>query len=221
MAKVICKNCGHKNPSSAAVCENCGSFMFEEPEPVGAGGTAPVAQSTTQEPPQAVEPQNYPSQPFDQSPQQAADTIRIAGSGLFQQLSTLVGFLILGVFFILEYMGYLLNFYYFIIFFVLIIAVPTLMRMATSVIKFSGPNFSFRGSSSQQSYSITDVENVTIDQYNRQDQTITINFKVNRPPLQVEFSSIAAFRSVIVAFSRRRIVVIPPSRTQNNPNSGT
>ena len=195
--------------------------MFEEPEPVGAGGTAPVAQSTTQEPPQAVEPQNYPTQPCDQSPQQAADTIRIAGSGVFQQLSTLVGFLILGVFFVLEYMGYLLNFYYFIIFFVLIIAVPTLMRMATSVIKFSGPNFSFRGSSSQQSYSITDVENVTIDQYNRQDQTITINFKVNRPPLQVEFTSIAAFRTVIVAFSRRRIVVIPPSRTQNNPNSGS
>ena len=221
MAKVVCKNCGHKNPSSAAVCANCGSFMFEEPKPAGSGSTASVAQNTVQEPQQEVEPPNFTPQPVDQSPQRAPETIRIAGSGILQQMSTLVGFLILGVFFVLEYMGYLLNFYYFIIFFVLIIAVPTLMRMATSVIKFTGPNFSFRGSSSQESYSITDVENVTIDQYNRQDQTITINFKVNRPPLQVEFTSIAAFRTVIVAFSRRRIVVIPPSRTQNNPDSGS
>ena len=220
MVKVVCKNCGHKNPSSAAVCENCGSFMFEEPKPAGSGSVSSVPQSTEQEPQQETEPQ-YPSQSVDQPPQQTPETIRITGSGVLQQLSTLVGFLILGVFFVLEYMGYLLNMYYFVIFFVLIIAVPSLMRMATSVVKFNGPNFAFRDSPSSGSFEITDVENITIDQYNKQDQTMTINFKTNHPPLQVEFNSIATFRSVIVTFTRRRIVVIPMSRTQNSPDTGT
>ena len=121
----------------------------------------------------------------------------------------------------LEYNGYLSNMYYFIIFFVLILAVPTLMRTATSVVKFSGPNFTFRGSPNSASYDIKDVENITVDQYNKQDQTLTINFRTNQPPLQVEFNSVTTFRSAIVSFTRRRIVVIPMNRTQNSPDSGT
>ena len=221
MAKVVCKNCGHKNPSSAAVCENCGSFMFEDPKPA-VSGTAPSApQNIEQEPQQVTVPDNSPPQPVDQAPRQAPETIRVTGSGILQQMSTFVGFLILGVFFILEYNGYLSNMYYFLIFFVLILAVPTLMRTATSVVKFNGPNFTFRGSANSGSYDIKDVENITIDQYNKQDQTMTINFKTNQPPLQVEFNSVTTFRSAIVAFTRRRIVVIPMSRTQNSPGTGS
>ena len=221
MAKVVCKNCGHKNPSSAAVCENCGSFMFEDPKPAVSGSAPSAPQNIEQEPQQATEPDSYPSQSVDQSPKQAPETIRVTGSGVLQQMSTFVGFIILGVFFILEYNGYLSNMYYFLIFFVLILAVPTLMRTATSVVKFNGPNFTFRGSPNSGSYDIKDVENITIDQYNKQDQTMTINFKTNQPPLQVEFNSVTTFRSAIVSFTRRRIVVIPMSRTQNSPGTGS
>ena len=220
MAKVVCKNCGHKNPSSAAVCENCGSFMFEEPKPATSANAPSAPQNVEPEPQQVGEQQSAPAGPFETSNQPAPETITVNGKGILQQLSTVIGFAILAIFFVLEYQGYLLSIYYFVIFLVLIIAVPTLLRMAASVIRFNGPNFSFRTSSSPGSYPLSDVENITIDRYNRQDQTMTINFKVNRPPLQVEFNSIMAFRSVIVAFSRRRIVVIPPSRTQNSSSSG-
>ena len=168
MAKVVCKNCGHKNPSSAAVCENCGSFMFEDPKPAGSGSAPSAPQNIEQEAEQATVPENSLPQPVDQAPRQAPETIRVAGSGILQQMSTFVGFIILGVFFILEYNGYLSNMYYFLIFFVLILAVPTLMRTATSVVKFNGQNFTFRGSANSGSYDIKDVENITIDQYNKQ-----------------------------------------------------
>ena len=67
MAKVVCKNCGHKNPSSAAVCENCGSFMFEDPKPAGSGIAPSAPQNIEQEPQQATVPENSPSQPVDQA----------------------------------------------------------------------------------------------------------------------------------------------------------
>ena len=50
--------------------------------------------------------------------------------------------------------------YYFLIFFVLILAVPTLMRTATSVVKFNGPNFTFRGSPNSGSYENKENEKI-------------------------------------------------------------
>ena len=220
MAKTVCKNCGHKNPSSASVCENCGNFLFEEPKPVSSGvsQTAPVVEQETQM--QETEPGNMQAQPENTTSQQAPVTIKVSGGGILQQLSTLSGFAILGVFFVMEYMGFLLDAYYFVIFLALIFAVPTLLRKVGSVITFSGLNFSFRNSGSADMYPLTEVDNVKIDQYNRVDQTMTINFRDSRPPLQVEFNSIMAFRSVIVAFSRRRIPIIPAGPTSNTGNAG-
>lgn len=223
MAKTVCKNCGHKNPASAAVCENCGSFMFEEPK-------QPSQQASTQAPPDYTQDEQEPeqettpaSQYYDDSSssQQEPVTIKVSGGGAAQQFSTLSGFIILGAFFVLEYMGLLLNFYYFFVFLVLIFAVPTLIRRTTSVIRFNGYNFNFRNASVPESYPVSDIENVKIGQYDRMDQSLTINFKEGKTPLRVEFNSIMAFRSVVVAFSRRRIPIIPANAQQKNQAQGT
>ena len=216
MAKVVCKNCGHKNPSSAAVCENCGNFLFEdnrtaEPklaEPTTEIDQEPAIQETTTtnvaEPEQTVYPEKTPV------------TIRINGGGAAQQLSTLSGFAILAAFFALEYLGILRDYYYFFVFLVLIFAVPTLLRRVGSVVQFYGPDFRFKNAENNESYPLMDVENIQINQYNRMDQILTIHFRENKTPLQVEFNSMLTFGSVITAFRRRRIPVIPANAPAGN-----
>lgn len=220
MAKVVCKNCGHKNPSSASVCENCGNFMFDEPQPVAPTITQNAPSNIQEQAVQDAAVTSPTTQDTGFASQQQPVAIKVSGSGALQQLSTLSGFIILGLFFLFEFMGYLLNFYYFLVFLVLIFVVPTLLRRAGSIVRFMGPDFAFRNSGSAESYPLMDVENIKINQYNRMDQMLTINFRENRPPLQVEFNSIMAFRSVVVAFSRRRIPIIPANAPTNANNAG-
>ena len=215
MAKVVCKNCGHKNPSSAAVCENCGNFMFEDNQPA-----APVASQTVQENVQEPEvqetvPANVAESVQQTVPERAPVTIKVSGGAATQQLSTLSGFAILAVFFVLEYMGFLQNIYYFFVFLVLIFVVPSLLRRIGSVIQFIGPDFKFRKSGNNETYPLMDVENIQINQYNRMDQIMTIHFRENRAPLQVEFNSMMTFGTVVTAFRRRRIPVLPANASAN------
>ena len=220
MAKVVCKNCGHKNPSSASVCANCGNFLFEDPKPVSSGLSQQATPNVEEPQMQETAPGNLPAQPENSSYSQTPVTIKVSGGGILQQLSTLSGFAILGIFFALEYLGLLLDFYYFIIFLVLIFAVPTLLRKVGSVVTFSSYGFTFRNSGNAEPYPLAEVENIKIDHYNRMDQAMTINFRDSRPPLQVEFNSIMAFRTVITAFIRRRIPIIPAGPQSNNSGTG-
>ncbi len=215
MAKVVCKNCGHKNPSSAAVCANCGNFLFEDNRPAAPEMSQTDQESVPEPEIQETDSANVvePVQPT--GPERTPVNIKINGGGALQQLSTLSGFVILAIFFGLEYSGYLGSYYYFFIFLVLIFAVPSLLRRFGSVIRFVGPDFTFRNTGSNETYPLMDVENIQINQYTRMDQIMTIHFRENRNPLQVEFNSMMTFGAVVTAFRRRRVPILPVNAQSN------
>lgn len=197
--------------------------MFDDPKPATQAVNQP-APDDNQEQPEEVETEVQPAQMQDESNSgygaRAPETIKVSGGGLAQQMSTFSGFIILGIFLVLEFLGFLLNFYYFLLFLVLIFVVPTAIRRSTSVIQFTGQDFLFKHTGSADTYPLMDIENVKIDHYNRMDQTLTINFREGRPPLQVEFNSFVAFRSVLTAFNRRRIPILNSMAQSNAQRQG-
>lgn len=210
MAKIVCKNCGQKNPSSAAACSNCGNFLIDEPMQAA---KAPV---------QAIQEENLPQDsPSEQVNQEVetrpyegrVETINISGGKSSQWLGMGSGFAILAVFIGLEYSGVSLPSYSTYAFLALIFVLPSLLRRFTQAIKFNSTGFTIPKSNPPASFEFENIMNVKLGPYDRRDQSLTIYFKEEIPAVRMDFSSMFNFRNFVMMLSKRRIPIVP----QNSP----
>lgn len=220
MAKVVCKNCGHKNPMSASVCTNCGNFLFEEP----------VSSPTVSAPPQVTAPSGYEEQQ-DQSGQEEpvqetssytgpSESITVKTGSGSQALSTMGGFGVLAVILGLEYTNIIvLPSYAFWGFLLLIFVLPSVTRRYGSGVRFTTYGFSFPKAENKETFAYDNIETVVLDRYTRNDQAITLKFKQDHNPVQVDFNSIMTFNTLIRTFNRRRIP-IDYKRAQEQSSQG-
>lgn len=208
MAKTTCKNCGHKNPSSAAVCTKCGSFLFDEPVQTPSQ-TTQVAPAQNTDEPEVIETEATPYQG-------RIDTIKVAAGNSTQWISMIVGFALFAVFLVLSYTITLPS-YSIYIFLVMIFVLPSLMRRSSMGVKFTPGGFSFPKTGNEEFFQFSSIDSVRIGMYDRSQQTLTLNFKDEHVPVKVDFRSIMVFRSFITALSRRRITIVP----YGQQNTGT
>lgn len=222
MAKIVCKNCGQKNPSYAAACSNCGNFLVDEPT---GGSSTPAREIHEENAPESIE-QTVATQTTDEEeeePEQEtttytgrAETISVTSGNSRQYLSMIVGFAIFGAFIVLYYIVKNIPDYSLFIFMVLIFVVPTYIRRGASGVKFSAGGFSFPKTDNEEMFAYTDIENVKVGKYDKYDQSLTLFFKENHAPVKVNFRSFMAFRSLIVALNRRRVPITAPKQAASS-----
>lgn len=218
MAKVVCKNCGTKNPSSAVSCSNCGSFLVDD-----VSRTKSQPQSYTQPDVSEIEenqqestestPENVEARPYDGP----VETVKVPGGNSTQWLSMAVTFGILGVFLALEYLGFPLPSYSIYIFLVLIFIIPSLLRRVGTSVKFNQMGFSIPDRPELEPVQFDNIMNAKLGMYSRYEQSVTLYFKGSEPALKLDFNSMTNFRSLIMMLNRRRIPIVRENRTAN-PN---
>lgn len=205
MAKTVCKSCGHKNPASAAVCSNCGNFLFEEPEQPRQTVAETVQEDNTQqetESPEAVTPEIV--QPKETG---SEETILVKGGNSSQWIGMASAFGILMIFVVIQYLGYSLPSYYIYVFLALIFLLPSALRKLGTSVKFTQQDFFIPGETKNVTIEYDDIMSVKIGPYSRASQSLTIFFKNDKPGIILDFHSFTNFRTVVMMLNRRRIPV--------------
>lgn len=216
MAKVVCKNCGTKNPSSAASCSNCGSFLVDD------AYQKPSQPDTFTQPPAPVETEEAGGQdtqsaePVETKPYEGpVETVKVPGGNSVQWISMVSTVGILAVFLGMEYLKVPLPSYSIYIFLVLIFVVPTLIRRTSTPIKFSPVGFTIPNTPEVPPVSYENIMNVRLGAYSRYEQSVTLFFKDSEKPLKLNFNSMVNFRSLIVTLNRRRVPIVRDNPGQN------
>ncbi len=214
MAKVVCNNCGHKNPSSAASCAKCGSFLVDD---VPQTNEQPVMGVQTEESEQPQMESEHNQENVEARPYEGrVETVKVPGGNSSQWIGMVSGFAVLGAFLVLEYLGIPLPSYSIYIFLVLIFILPSLLRRSTSVIKFNQAGFSIPSKPELNPVSFENIMDAKLGAYTRYEQTVTLYFKNSDPALKLDFTSMMNFRSFIVMLNKRRIPIL---RENSGPNA--
>lgn len=219
MAKIVCKNCGTKNQSSAAVCSNCGNFLFDEPVQTPQAVTESIQEENT---PQSEVTSNVAAEATEQetrtyTPTGNEETILVKGGNSAQWIGMASAFGILAVFLGLTYVGFSLPTYTTYIFIVLIFVLPSALRKLSTSVKFTGTGFMIPGENQNVNFNFEDIMNVTLGQYNRGSQSLTLFFKGEQPAVTLDFHSFNNYRTLVMMFNRRRI---PVTRDRSNYTPG-
>ena len=215
MAKIICKNCGQKNPSYAAVCSSCGNFLVDDTSGATAGPAQEVqlensAQTTADM--TSVQETTQKELQDTQDYQGRMETISVASNNSRQIISMVLTFGVLAVFIALEYLVKGLSNYLFLGFFVVIFAMSSLFRRGVSGVKFTQTGFTFPNANNNETFAYDSLDKLTIGTYDRYSQSLTMFFKENHPPVQVEFRSYSSFRGFVMMLGRRHVTIIPPNK---------
>lgn len=217
MAKVVCNNCGHKNPSSAASCSNCGSFLVDD---VPKNNYQPVSNDQPEEQVQDSSPsamesgtelETVETQPYNGP----VETVKVPGGNSSQWLGMLSGFAVLGAFLVMQYMGVPLPSYSIYIFLALIFVLPTLLRRSTSSIRYNPAGFSIPDKPELAPVSYENIMDAKLGLYSRYEQSVTLHFKNSDPALKMDFTSMMNFRTFIVSLNRRRIPLLRENAAPN------
>lgn len=219
MAKVVCKNCGHKNPSSAASCSNCGSFLYDNspqssPQPDNNFQPVDMQQPAVQDEQPAGE--TVEAKPYDGP----VETVKIAGGNTTQWLGMISSFLVLMVFFGLEFAGVSMPTYTIYVFIALIFLLPAILRTSNRSIRYSSMGFSIPDKPEIAPVDYSNIMNATLGPYTRYEQSVTLFFKNSDPALKMVFNSLMNFRTFIVAMSRRRIPIMRANAAPSTEQAG-
>ena len=203
VAKIVCKKCGHKNPASAVSCSNCGSFLVPE---TGVNISADSTVATAPTFPKFRVSEQEPAQSSSQSGS-TTEAIEVMSSNSAQTLALLIALVVFVIFIYFEY-TISLPWYYFYFFLVLIFLIPTVLRRSASGVRFTNTGFYFPKSTSQEIFPYGSISYLRIGDYDRVQQSLTLNFNEQRPPVRVEFRSMSMFRLFLGMMNRRRILIL-------------
>lgn len=218
MAKTVCKNCGHKNPASAAVCSNCGNFLFEEP----AQPQVQATDTSREEVPQQEDESPATVTPDVVEPQVTGreETILVKGGNMSQWIGMVSAIGILLAFMVIQYSGYTLPAYSIYVFLALIFLLPSALRKLGSTIKYTQTYFVVASDNRNVTFQYEDIMNVRLGQYGRASQSLTLFFKDDKPAVILDFHSFTNFRSLVMMLTRRRIPVSRADRSNmTQPNA--